>query len=220
MISTPLAAPTTANRRESGGTTYDGGALENGANDPNPTGDDDRPLAADDIGELGDCQCPEEGASRHGGDDSTLRRGARVVERPLVGVVGEDAGHGRNVQTEETTADTCERAYDVGVRRDAWTVLWKEVSASWSYRYECKGRGHTLFPILTACLLAWPRERCRSKGRGGEERRTQSRGNRALALCAHFIAASPVMPVQCNGIRLPIYTTPSVGPSVVEQCEC
>ena len=94
-------------------TTYDGSALEDGANNPNPTRDDDRPLAANNVGKLGDSQGPEEGARRHGSDDGTLRRRVRVAERPLVGVVGEDAGHGRNVQSEETTADTCERTNDV-----------------------------------------------------------------------------------------------------------
>ena len=100
--------------------THDGGTLEDAADDPDPAGDDDGPLAADEVSQLGDGEGTDEGAGRHGGDDGALCIGAGVTEGGLVGVVGEDAGHGRDVQTEEAAADTCERADD---------VLWARVSS-------------------------------------------------------------------------------------------
>ena len=93
--------------------THDGGTLEDAADDPDPAGDDDGPLAADEVSELGDGEGTDEGAGGHGGDDGALCVGAGVTKGGLVGVVGEDAGHGRDVQTEEAAADTCERADDV-----------------------------------------------------------------------------------------------------------
>ncbi len=93
--------------------THNRGALKNTADDPDPPRDDDRPFAADEIGELRDGEGPDEGAGGHGGDDGALSIRGRVAEGVLVSVIGEDAGHGRNVQSEEPTADTCERTDDV-----------------------------------------------------------------------------------------------------------
>ena len=88
--------------------THDGGALEDTADDPDPARDDDGELTTEQVGHLGDCEGTNEGAGRHGGDDGALGVGPGVAKGVLVGVIGEDAGHGRDVQTEEPTADTCE----------------------------------------------------------------------------------------------------------------
>ena len=112
-ISNPQMTPRTCSPPDEterrGRETYDGGALEDGADNPNPAREDDGPLAAEEVGKLGDREGTDEGARRHGGDDGTLSVGTRVAEGVLVGVIGQDAGHGRDVQSEEATADTCER---------------------------------------------------------------------------------------------------------------
>ena len=52
--------------------TYDGSTLEDGADYPNKTCEDDRELATDAISEVGDGESADERTSGHGGDDSTL----------------------------------------------------------------------------------------------------------------------------------------------------
>lgn len=51
------------------------------------------------------------------------RTATYVVEIGIVGGVVEHSGHGRDVQTEEPTADTCECTDDVRIRRDPCVVL-------------------------------------------------------------------------------------------------
>ena len=53
--------------------THDRSALENTADDPDPPRDDDRELATEEIGKLGNGEGTDEGAGRHGGDDGALR---------------------------------------------------------------------------------------------------------------------------------------------------
>lgn len=104
-----LAARRERRVHNTGRDTYNGGALEDRADDPDPAGKDNGPLAAEEVGKLGDGEGTDEGAGGHGGHDGSLGIGTRVAEGVLVGVIGQDAGHGRDVQSEETTADTCER---------------------------------------------------------------------------------------------------------------
>ena len=59
----------------------------------------------------------DEGAGGHRSDDGALGVGPGVPEGRLVRVIGEDAGHGRDVQTEESTTDTCERPHNVLLSR-------------------------------------------------------------------------------------------------------
>ncbi len=86
-------------RGDTDGNTRDGAAdnehaavlcsgLEDGADDPDSSSDDDCPLATDEIGELGDSKSTDEGAGRHGGHDG-----------PLVGV------HRRYMRTTRCTVD-------------------------------------------------------------------------------------------------------------------
>ena len=63
------------------------GALEDTADDPNPAGEDDRPLATEVVGKPGDGESTGEGAGRHGGDDATLLGGARVAKVLVIGGV-------------------------------------------------------------------------------------------------------------------------------------
>ena len=67
--------------------TYLGRALEDTANDPDPTAEDDGPLATEVVGEPGDGESAGEGAGGHGGDDATLLGGAGVAEVLIVGRV-------------------------------------------------------------------------------------------------------------------------------------
>lgn len=45
------------------------------------------------------------------------------MEDAQVGLIAEDTGHGRDVQTKETTANTCECAYNVGISSDTRVVV-------------------------------------------------------------------------------------------------
>ena len=121
---------------EEKGETYDRSTLKDTANDPDPTGENDSLFTAKQVCEFCDCESTDEGTSGHGSDDGALGAGARVTESVLVGVVllwarwaavrkwkwrwgkerftyAQDTGHGRDVQTEETTTDTCKGTYDV-----------------------------------------------------------------------------------------------------------
>lgn len=108
-------------------TSVNGGALQNTADNPDPSRQNDGFLAANPVREETDDESSDERARGHGRHDGTLGVRAGIVERPLVGVIlryiddkqmktGEirrethvqHSGHGRNVQTEETATDTCE----------------------------------------------------------------------------------------------------------------
>lgn len=67
--------------------TYLRRALEDTANDPDPTAKDDGPLATEVVGEPGDGESAGEGAGGHGGDDAALLSGARVAKVRIVGGV-------------------------------------------------------------------------------------------------------------------------------------
>lgn len=56
--------------------------------------------------------------------DGNGRRDTTYV--PKIGIISgvvEHSGHGRDVQTEETTTDACERTDDVRIRREPCVVL-------------------------------------------------------------------------------------------------
>ena len=101
-----------------------GRALEDTANDPDPPAEDNGPLATEVVGEPGDGESAGEGAGGHGGDDGALGVGVGVAEVVLVGVIGEDAGHGRDVQTEETATDTCERPDNILWKCNSRQITW------------------------------------------------------------------------------------------------
>jgi hypothetical protein len=93
--------------------TYDGSALQDTAKDPNPTSDDNRVLPSNPVREVRHDQCTNQRSGRHRGDDATLRCRRRVLERPQIGFVVQHAGHRRDIETEEASADTGERADDI-----------------------------------------------------------------------------------------------------------
>ena len=52
--------------------TYDGSALENRTDDPDPTGDDDGLFPTNQVGEVSDGESTDEGTSGHRSDDGAL----------------------------------------------------------------------------------------------------------------------------------------------------
>ena len=110
------------------------GTLEDRANDPNPSRDHDSGPPSQNVCQLGDQESSKEGTCRHGCDNGPLSVGPWMAERPFVCFIlearctvsgggvrrsrrrntdAQDTGHGRDVQTEQTASDTCERSYKV-----------------------------------------------------------------------------------------------------------
>jgi hypothetical protein len=108
--------------------------LQNASDDPDPARDHDDLLPTDPVREPADDERTGERTGGHGGDDGTLGVRPWVSKRVLVGIVlagvcvrkegmwnnegegnayAQHTGHGRDVQSEQASADTCKGAYDV-----------------------------------------------------------------------------------------------------------
>lgn len=86
------------------------GGLEDGANDPDQSGDLDGSATRVLVGNEGGREGADERTSRHGGSDATLAVGGGVVEVVLVGIGAEDTTHGRDIETEQTSTEGGEAA--------------------------------------------------------------------------------------------------------------
>lgn len=168
--------------------THNGRALQDTTEDPDPTGDNDALLAPNLVRQACNDERTDERARGHRRDDRALGVGPWVAERVLVCIIldgasaavssrgementhAEHSGHGRNVQSEEATADTCERADDVRVRRDARAIL-----LGCKVRESAPRRGATMCHATYALSHLEFRLSAREAAVGGSKRRTRSR---------------------------------------------
>ena len=81
------------------------GSLKDGAHDPHESGDLDGSTAREAIGQEGGGEGADQGARRHRSRDAALTSTSGTIEVALVSLGAQDTGHGRDVETEERTAD-------------------------------------------------------------------------------------------------------------------
>jgi hypothetical protein len=87
--------------------------LDDAPDDPNPPRQDDGVLTTELVGECTNQKGANEGTTRHGSDNTTLRTRAGISYGLSVEFIGKDTGHRRDIEAKQASADTGEGAHDV-----------------------------------------------------------------------------------------------------------